>query len=60
MEWISVSDELPDHGLRVLIIEMPEGNIDIGEILAGGFVESEEYKERRYTTHWQLLPEPPK
>jgi hypothetical protein len=59
MEWISINDREPLNGKRVLIIEMPEGRIDIGEILNGSFVESEEYKPREYTTHWMELPKEP-
>ncbi len=60
MEWISVKDDLPEEGKCVLIIEMPEGNINIGELLNGWFVESEDLKKKKYTTHWMPLPKPPK
>jgi hypothetical protein len=57
-KWISVEERLPKDGERVLIIT-DNSYPEIGEILNGSFVESQEFKDRRYTTHWQPLPNNP-
>ena len=58
-EWISVEDMLPANGICVIIVEMPEGNIEFGENLNGSFVEWKTCEERKYITHWQPLPKAP-
>ena len=62
--WISVEDELPESGERVLIMFEPfedDENISIGWLTKSGF---DCYDDSVYffrsVTHWMPLPAPPK
>lgn len=67
MEWIKVTDRLPEHMEKVLIVYAHSNNILMANyqdgLLGKGFAVY--YADgRRPThspvTHWQPLPEPPK
>lgn len=61
-DWISVKDELPSIGDRVLICEVYEDGY------TGRVMEAVRYRECKFNrfgieitpTHWMPLPEPPK
>lgn len=60
MNWISVEDALPSEGDWILYC-VGNKTIEMGMLLDGKFCSPDlNYMIREETTHWMLLPEPPK
>lgn len=63
MEWISVKDELPQKGIRVLITDREivcEANRNnITGLWQGWQLLSNEYLDYENISHWMPLPNPP-
>ena len=57
--WISIKDELPSIGIRVMVFDKNGFGVLSGRLGSAGWYLENELDKNCNVTHWMYLPSPP-